>query len=64
MSVCTTTAGGPPPRYDQAVLVITALTYAAIIVLALTGHELVAGLIVATWRITARVLRYRGRKRT
>ncbi|MFB6726733.1 hypothetical protein ACFCV3_41570 [Kribbella sp. NPDC056345] len=60
MSVSTATPGGPPPRPDQLVLATTALTYAVLAVFTFTGHEVAAGLVIATWRIAAYILRHHG----
>lgn len=61
MSVETSTDGKPPSPHQLVVLVlaVTVVAFAAIVVLALTGHAIAAGVIGTVWAATCGVLGYK-----
>jgi amino acid permease len=61
MSVDTTTGGGEPPdRHHQFVLIleVTVIAFAAIVVLALAGQAVAAGVIGTVWAATCGLLAF------
>ncbi|MFG1912997.1 hypothetical protein [Kribbella sp. NPDC048928] len=62
MSVDTSTTSAPPTKHLQVVLLVLAVTviaFAAIVVLALTGHAAAAVLIGPVWATSCGVLGFR-----
>ncbi|MEU4607443.1 hypothetical protein AB0F43_31040 [Kribbella sp. NPDC023972] len=58
MSVGTTSGGEPPDRHNQFVLilVVTVIAFAAVVVLALGGQAIAAGVISTVWAATCGLL--------
>ncbi|TCC34960.1 hypothetical protein [Kribbella sindirgiensis] len=61
MSVETSTAGRPPspPNLVVLILAVTVVAFAAIVILALAGHAIAAGVIGTVWAATCGVLGYK-----